>query len=498
MAQNKTMRIILFVFLPFLIVFLSISLVNHYLFRTSALDMGTYNHALYNYSHFKLSYFTLGLSDKETGIVECFGDHFSPFFFILTPFYYLFGSYTLLILQIAFILLGGFGVYKYASLLLENQNLIILLTVHFFSIWGIYSALSFDFHMNVIAAMLVPWLFYFYRKQNIQMLILIFVFMLLTRENVSLWLIFILAGLWINNNFKPLHGSRYLLTILIVSATVYFGLAVKYIMPSFVPYESTGQFSRYSYFGQNLTEILYSIITQPGQTIHLLFFSPLPEEVYRSVKTELHLMVILSGGFLFLYRPAFLIMLVPVFLQKLLSTEFTMWGINYHYSIEFVPILSLLTIESVAKIRKQKLKTALVSVVLALTVTSTVYTLYHRESVWYDKAKTCFLSTKHYKSDLNIQSIYATIGQIPREVSVSSHSSLAPHLAFRQNIYHFPIIKDADYIALLKKAQSYYPISEEDYQKRIEELRIDQNYLIWKENESVIIFKHKGQSDENH
>ena len=269
-------------------------------------------------------------------------------------------------------------------------------------------------------------------------------------------------------------------------------------MPSFVPYESAGQLSRYNYLGENLTDILYTMITQPQKVIHLIFFSPLPEEVYRNIKTELHLMVILSGGFLFFYRPAFLIMLVPVYFQKLLSTEYTMWGINYHYSIEFVPILSLLTIESVAKVKQQKLKVALTSVVLALTISSTVYTLYHRKSVWYDKAKTNFLSSDHYRSDMDVSTIHQSIAQIPKGASVSSHFCLSPHLAFREEIYQFPIVNDATFIALLKKPQNYYPISEEDYRKKIEELRIDKNYLVWSENESVIIFKYKGQSNEKH
>jgi len=496
MKKIANKPIIILIFTIFSIIFSLISIVNHYLFRTSALDMGVFNHALYNYSHFNLSYFTLGLTDQEIGVIECFGDHFSPFILLLTPFYYLFGTYSLLIVQIAFVLLGAWGIYKYASSVLESQSVVVLIVVQFFSIWGIYSALSFDFHMNVIAAMLVPWLFYFYRKQNLQMLILIFLLMLFARENISIWLVFILAGMWIDNDFHRIKVSKYLFPILITFAVLYFVVVIKYVMPAFVPYKSVGQLSRYLYLGENLSQVFYSIITQPKQTFSLLFFSPLPEAVYQNIKIELHLMVLLSGGFLFIYRPGFLVMLIPIYLQKLLSTDYGMWGINYHYSIEFVPILSLLLIHSAERIRLERLKIIVVSVVVFTTLTSTLYTFFHRESVWYDKNKTCFFCLKHYNTDLNLQSIIKTIDKIPYKASISTHFSLAPHLALREIIYQFPITKDAMYIALLKKAENYYPLSETDYFIKIDELRRNPYYTVWIENESMIIFKHNDGTNE--
>ena len=48
----------------------------------------------------------------------------------------------------------------------ENKYLPFLAVVHFFSMWGIYSALSYDYHDNVMAAMFVPWLFYFFVEKK--------------------------------------------------------------------------------------------------------------------------------------------------------------------------------------------------------------------------------------------------------------------------------------------------------------------------------------------
>ncbi len=488
MLQSNTKRI-LAVFIFFSIGYSLISLVNNYLFRTSALDLGLFNHALYNYSHFQLSYFTLGLSEQETGIIECFGNHFSPFIFLLIPFYYLFGTYTLLLVQIGFVLLGGLGIYKYSCSVISDSKSIFFFVIQFFSIWGIYSALSFDFHMNVIAAMLVPWLIYFYKTQKTKYFISVFILMLLTRENTSLWLVFILAGMLLDKSFRSTAKFKYLLFVLMPISVIYFIIVIQFIMPKFVPYESAGQLSYYQHLGSSFSDIIHTLITQPKKIISLLFFSPFEGDVYRHIKTELYIMAALSGGILFLFRPSFFIMLIPIFLQKLLSSNTGMWGINYHYSIEFVPVLSLLLIETTAKMKRGKIRYVIIYLITFTTIFSTLYTFFHRKSVWYDKARTCFICKEHYQTSLNVPSIYDTFTEIPPEAKVSTNFNLAPHLAFRKKIYQYPVVKDADFIILLKETSEYYPLSKEDYFNKIDDLRKNNEFSIWLENESVIIFK---------
>ena len=97
----------IYILLIFSFIFGLISLVNHYQFRTDALDLGMLNHALYNFAHFEQNLFTIDIAGEE---VNYFGDHFSPIMFLYIPFYYLFGSYTLLLIQIVAIAFGGYGI----------------------------------------------------------------------------------------------------------------------------------------------------------------------------------------------------------------------------------------------------------------------------------------------------------------------------------------------------------------------------------------------------
>lgn len=477
------------IFCIFSLIFLSIPVLNHYFFRTSALDLGIFNHAIYNYSHLKISYFTLGLTARETGIVECFGNHFSPFILLLSPFYFLFGTYTLLIVQVAFIIFGGIGIYRYSSFFFQEEKLKQLITIQFFTIWGIYSALAFDFHMNVLAAMLVPWLFVYHRKGNQKAIIIISILIILTRENMSLWLTFIFLGLSLDKKLKSHTINAYFYPLLMLLSLSYFFVVTTYLMPQFIPYESNGQLERYNQFGNNFVEIIRTIIQHPLQTIKMLFTSPKDGEIFRYIKLELHLMVLFAGGILFIRRPWFLVMLVPIYFQKMLSNDAGMWGINYHYSIEFVPILSLLIIEVVANMNSGKWRYIIVISLLITTSASTCYTFFYRKSIWYTEAKANPFSSLHYHSPLNIKTINAQLKTIPQSAAVSAHYSIAPHLAYRTNIYQFPDIQNADFIVLLKNTTSFYPLSKDEYFSKITSYRNSKEFEIWNESDDLITFK---------
>jgi hypothetical protein len=164
------------------------------------------------------------------------------------------------------------------------------------------------------------------------------------------------------------------------------------------------------------------------------------------------------------------------------------WGINYHYSIEFVPILSLAVFALCNSFEKQKW----VYIIAVLAVLSSVFfsvnALLHRRSLWYSYVKHQFFSADHYKSDYNVNEVYKAIAKIPENASLSATSRLCPHLAFRDTLYHFPFVRNAEYIALLKKEDSY-PLSEEEFQRYIHEFKTGTIYSVFVETEDVLVFK---------
>lgn len=471
----------------FAIVYSLISIVNHIQLRTYALDLGMFNHALYSFAHFKKAIFTLGIDGKEMPFL---GTHFSPIMILYVPLYYIFGSYTLLVIQILVILSGGVVLYKMSLQHFDHKSIYPkIIVLHFFSIWGIYSALSFDFHNNVVAAMLVLWFFYFMQQRKLVLSSVFFVLVLLSQENMAIWMIFILIGIIIQNRkqFK-INKLKFEISLLII-AVLYSYLIIRIVMPSFQESEVNMQFSRYSLLGNSFSEIIATTLKRPFYTISLLFKNTINDPVYDGIKMELHYMVIVSGGILLFFRPYYLLMLIPIYALKLFSNDYNFWGINLHYSIEFVPIISLAFIDILKSIKKYQKHVALG--ILILTVVFNIVKLNSRQSKWYDKTNSKFYSSRHYNPNLNLKEIKEGLKLIDQKENISVSSCLAPHLAFREKIYHFPIIKDSKLIALIKNNRTTYPLNKEKYQTEIEKFKTSEDFkIIYESDDLIILEKH--------
>lgn len=489
-VQNwfKNNKLAIFILLFFACIYSAISLVNHYNFRTYAMDLGIFNHALYSYSHGKMNYFTLDLTGKSP---FNFSDHFSPLTILYSPFYYLFGSWTLLIIQIICVLFGAWGCYRVAQIKIPRFSKPFFIVILFLSQFGITSALAFDFHNNVVAAMLMPWFYLFYINNEKKKVILIFLMMLIAKENIALWLPFIILGCMLEKGLQK--NSKSFLTFeipLILFSLVYFYIIVSYVMPAFSGEKSISQLSRYGELGDSFGEILVTLVTHPLDTVRLLFESPYKDSLSYGIKKELHIVLLLSGGFAFLLRPAYLIMTIPIFAQKLFASNYGFWGISAHYSVEFAPIIALAFIDLIQKLTQWKFVNYLIFATVLSTIVTNLKTLDTRKTPWYDSTENDYTSAKHYSSGgLDCNFIRTEIAKIPDRIPLSVSSCLAPHLANRDKLYHFPIIKDAKLLVLIKDKRSPYPLNREDFNKKVNQLITSKNYKIILDKNNLLILR---------
>lgn len=485
-SENKAGKLVLPILALFGLIYCSISLVNHYNFRTYALDLGLYNNALFDYAHFRVNQYSL----LKHLFPNPLCDHFALITPLVSPLYWIFGSYTMLLIQIFSILFGAYGVYKYFSEKSENNYFPLLAMIHFLSIWGIYSALSFDFHDNVVAAMLVPWFFYFFEKKRFLASSVFFVMILISKENMALWAASIGLGLAL-----MYRKDRRLLKISLLHsafAVVYFIVVIKVIMP-FI----SGDFVQDGYYhfkyhalGDNGAEAIKTMFTRPLYTIKLLFVNHLNDPMTDNIKKELHLMVLLSGGIALLFRPWYLVMLLPIFAQKLFSDDYAKWGINYQYSIEFVPILTFALFNWLHSFSNKKLVLLVSFAFVSLSIYATYSKLEERDSLWYVPELSKFYEKAHYRSSYDTKELYKALKSIPDEASVSASSPLVPHLSFRKAIYQYPDMYDSEYIVLLTR-DACYPLSQEDLEKKISEFNVSKEWTLLYDQNYTVIFKKK-------
>jgi len=475
--------ILLFVFG---IIYLSIVIANHYFFRTWAFDYGLYNNAFYDYAHFRINDNPVFNPPLENFLQ----DHLAIPVMILSPFYWIMGwltgTYTLLILEVAFILIGGYFTFLLVKLKTDNQLISIIALFHFMAIIGHFTALSSDYHDTVVGASLVPVFIYFLERRKFLWSTLLFFFVLFTKENMALWLIGIgLTLILLNLKDKQLRKAN---LIYIAISLVYFVVAFKYIIPFFAQPNKPYWNFHYHALGSSMPEVIKNLIIHPGETIRLLFVNPGTNSAFDLLKSEFYWVFALSGGFVLLYRPQYLIMFVPLIAQNMFNDRYVCWGIGGYYVIEVVSILSLSVFIILGQLRNKKLGKYLSLVVLVSTLILTVVKLDRQALPWYNGKKEQFYSAKMYRADFDVRKVNQGLKVIPDTAKVVASENLVSHLAFRQKIYCFPNVRDAEYAAFLL-GQSTFPLLKEKFELRKNEMINSKEWELYYQQDSLLILK---------
>lgn len=469
----------------FATVYSLISLVNHYYFRTSAFDLGLMNNAVYDYAHFRFNNCTLLQPELKNYLSE----HFELFIMLLSPFIYLCGTYTLLIFQILFVLFGGWGVYKYIKEISQDAVYSFLAQLHFYFFFGVYSALSFDFHNNVIGAMFVPWFMYFFHHRKWIPVLLFFLFMISTKENMPLWMAFICIGLtWLYWKHKI---QRFAGLLLAFFSALYFVLVVKIFMPSLAN-EGEAYFqikNNYSAVGSSMEQILLTILTKPLYVLKLLLINHSQHAFGDYLKLESWIFVLLSGGILFFIRPSFWVMLIPIFTQKMFHNDILKWGVSAHYSIEFAPICSIGAFYVLTQLKNVRWKKYISYLMVMLSLAVTIRS-FDRTYSYFDRGQQRIYQNTHYSKNYDVAAAHRALKSIPDHAKVSAQSAFVPHLAFRDYIWQFPVINDAEYI-VLSFAEKFYPLTRESFYEQVTALKTSREWLTVYDKNKMLILKRR-------
>lgn len=465
----------------FVLLYSLISLINHFCFRTYALDLGVYTAALYDYSHFNYHDSTSFLDQP----INLLGDHFDLYLPIISPLSYVFGSYTLLIVQIAGIVFGAYGIYK--IFLKTCHRTALIATLFFYTFFGVFSSMAFDYHSNVLAACLFPWLYLAIKEKAFKQVLFWLFLILIGKENMSFIMFFFLLGTIFAFRKKLERKHFYILSSLSLFCMIYFVIITNVVMPYFSGGE-TRQF-RYSLLGENYVNGMYNILSSPVEFFNYLFLNHTTNSTFDGIKVEFWIFLALSGGLVLIFNWPFLFMLIPILFQKLYHDQPEMWGINDHYSAELAPILCIGVFETInGKIKKERLKRVaelsclIVSIGLSIRMMDNPNSIVRKDNVRIYKAE-------HYRQKINLDSYRKACKLIPSNSSLSAQSHLHPHFAWRDEIYQFPSIKNAQYI-VLDTANNYYPISKKDYKIRLNNLLLSENFqIIFSENNMMVLKK---------
>ncbi|MCS7152908.1 MAG: DUF2079 domain-containing protein [Bacteroidia bacterium] len=491
----------------FMVIFGLISFPNHYTFRTYALDLG-YSLQLMEY-HSRGYLIPRGLTmsnpflDTEKWQVA---PHASPSVLTALPFYWVGGAWGLLVHQ--WVLIGvmawGFFAYAYHRTGLWQAGLLTML--HFLGMWGITSLFGFDWHEVVSGIAWFPWMLYAIEKRKLWLFILSWALFIGGKENFTLWGIWI--ALWLGLFMYRKAEERRWLALAGAVAALWFVLAYFLYKGG---EKSVSRLSLYAYLGAkdplsifrgeapmpdfSFTAVAKTIFLRPQLIWTLLFESPSADPHTIGIKSELHWTVLWSGGWSFIFQPIALILLLPVYLYKMLSADYQLWGTLLHYNMEFAAVLPIAVLWAAERWRGQlSFWIALGGGALGAHAIN-LSLLDGRYSKWYDPERHRWYSQKHYCSPYSYKKIHEGLRLIPREAPVSALSQLAPHIPPRTGYYHYPAIQDAQYIALLRGSTNPWPLSPQELAQHIQNLESSPEWeKVW-DKDSLIIFRRKSSPE---
>ena len=452
--------LVFFTLLFFGAIYMVQTTLNHLYFRSFAFDYGFHIQAMWNISQFQAPDNTI-----VEGIPSFFSVHPTFTLVFITPIYWvlhpLFGSHTLNIIQNLFIILGGYGTYRFVLLKTDSFWLAFLSLVHFNVIWGHYSAISFEYIDATVASSFVPIFFFLFYKDYKVWALLSFIFIITSRENMPIWFMFISVFLIIDN-LKERKRLKYAFVLLGLSI-IYLIIINKILIPYFEDDTNHYWGFAYSAIGHNIPEAIIFVFSHPLEAIKLLFVNHSGEVVYDGIKEEFWIVFLLSGGAFLIMKPKYILLFLPIIAQKMFNDAYIRWGINIFYSIEVVSVLSISAFICISTIKKYHIATALSILLVLVTLQTTIVKMDHRTSKWYKRSKENIYDPAFYKTKFDRKKILSGIKKyIPDEAKVCGSSNIVPQIADRPYIKVFPYVGEADYIVLLDGET--YPITKEEFE----------------------------------
>lgn len=491
--HKKHIPVLILTFFGLLISYIGIY--NHYLFKTFTYDYANYNFAFWDYSHFRIS----PLPTFRGNFLQ---DHFSFTLMYFVPVYWLLnwltGTYTLILIQNALILTAAWYSYKLIKLKTENEWILAGVILYFFLLFGRYSAFGTDVNLAIMSACFVPVFLYYFEIQKYFVAFILLILSLFSRENMSIWFIFIFVVLIL------LHTKEKKAVILsiagLIISFIYFILLFKVFIPGIETPGIKYALFNYSALGKDPGEALKFTLQHPWETIRLFFVNHLNKPEYNKVKLEFYITYLVSGGFVLLYRPKYLLWFVPIVAQKVLNDDFFRWGLATYYSVEVVTLLPISVFLILATIKRRKVQNMLVVLVCASSLAMTIHKMdssNHQVPWTFYKAKIKFFDKCFYETPFDVKKVNQLLKQIPENAKVSASNVIGPHLAQRPFIYFFPTVKDAEYIVFSMLDNNYLMSAEENDKHRDSYLSNPEWQIIGKEYPVFLLKKKTGTESVN-
>ena len=404
-------------------------------YSTPNFDFGLFCNMFYNMAESGVP----NVTSERDMLLSHFAVHFSPIYYVMLPFYYIFPSpITLQILQTVIIYSGIIPI----VLISRKKGLSTKLTVIVSAIYAAYPAISagtfYDLHENCFLVTLLLWVFYFYEAKKYIPMAIFSVLTLFVKEDAFIYLvIFALFLLISEKNWK--------LGIPMAIVPVIYFLIVSTLMEQYGTGIMSGRFGNMIYDSEDgLIGVIKTILLNPGYTLSQIFTTTADN----TNKLKYLIQLLLPLGFItFATRKISRYLLLTPILLNILTMYKYQPDITFQYSFGISAFLFYLVIINMADFKPTFVneylpRLAVVAAVLMFTIVAIPKASSYVKK--YDTSK-----------ELYERLDYALEEVLPEDSSVTCSSFLLAHIADRDVIYELNYHKenkeyktDTEYIVL--------------------------------------------------
>jgi uncharacterized membrane protein len=414
------------------LVYITLAVLRHESYHSFGFDLGLFNQVFWNTTQGRP--FESTMSQALPIPHSLLGDHFSPVFLLLVPFYFAFPHpETLLVIQTLALALGAWPVYLLAKLKLPAGYAPLWVLAYFLFVPLAYINL-FDFHEVAFSVAPLGFALYFLERGRRGLFLLSLLFTFFVKEEMAL--------IGIGFGAYVLLGKRdWKLGIgVFVGSLLAFAAVIQLVIPFFAGGHSYPYIGlRYAQVGGSPGGILKTLVTDPLRIARALFQ---PKKIY--------FLVALFGPVVGLSALAgwASLVLLPTLGYLLLSNYEPQYSFTSQYSAPLIPLVVGTAILALARLRESAHR----PVMAAIVVSSLVFSWAYGDMPF---------SRKFDPNQYSTQSRYAAfvpqLARIAPDARVSAENGFPSHLSERRYIYDYGFegVQDAGWVVLDYEGTNY-------------------------------------------
>lgn len=423
-----------------------LSLLDHHNLGTHVYDLGIYDNIVWSTANGDF----LGCAYCKGG--KHMSSHFDPILGLLSLIYrFAPRAETLLVFQSVWLATGVIPLYLMAKRRLGNPWLGVLLALVYVFYPALHGVNMFDFHSLTLVVPTLMWAIYLVDVGAVWRYWLVFVLMLMTREDMPLLACFV--GAYAIVVRRPATGL-----VTIVVSLAYLVVVKLYIMPDPGLLMSSKESMSYIYFyedmiphaDEGLRGLIITFLTNPSFVLKVLFKD---EKIFFFLALLLPLLFLPTVA-----GPKRVIMLYGLVFLGLASRKHV-FSLHFQYSSVLFPVLLMSMPDALDRASRSRM-----AIVFGLRPRKLVWTL-----IWTSLVATLLTSFKfgvmvpndHFRAGWNRLSrapseerrerfhfVKDVAASLPPDASVCSTSGLGPHISARKDVSKWPSIQEADYLLL--------------------------------------------------